>query len=188
MYFFKVNLAILFLIFLLATSASFGNDCELNRGFGLGFQINQNQNDFGLGLNFNSPYFFNSTAAIRLKGNFMFYEHEHEGLLIWTDYRNVSLGIIGVLGKVGDHIKLYGELGSITLFPSKLFSTKTIEGGWYGLFGFEFYVNRAINYFLDIGATDIGARADRFPLEPIYSNGFLINAGIRIHLKPVKEN
>ena len=175
-------------ISLLSFNNSFSNECMLNKGIGFGFQVSQNQNDFGLGLNFNFPYFFDNTAAIRLRGNFMFYEHAYEGKTVWTDYRNISLGVFGVLGKVGDNIRLSGELGGIVLFPSELFSTNRRHIGWYGLFGFEFYINNAINYFIEIGGMDTGAKADLLPLSPIHSNGFLINAGIRISLKQMAIN
>jgi hypothetical protein len=153
-----------------------------NNKFEMGFQLNQYQNDFGLGLNLTSPYFTHDFMAVRLRGNFMFNEHVKNNETIWTPYSNISLGLVGVAGKVGDDIKLYGEGGIIGLFPSGDFSSKRFLLGGYGLFGYEFHMNSSSNYFIEIGGVGTNAKADKIMNKPIYSNGLLISTGFRIQL------
>ncbi|MBL7104991.1 MAG: hypothetical protein ISS18_11745 [Bacteroidales bacterium] len=153
---------------------------KISNKFGMGFQLNQYQNDFGLGLNMTSPYFAHDKIAVRFRGNFMFNEHVKNNETTWTPYSNISLGLIGVAGKVCDFIRLYGEGGIISLFPSDEFSSEEFVFGGYGLFGFEFYMNSRSNYFIEIGGVGTGATADNITNEPIYSNGLLISTGFRI--------
>ncbi len=164
-------------------SSSYGQDRAINHGVGLGYQLIQFQRDFGLGLNFTSPYFAKDRIAVRIRGNLMFNENVQDQITTWTPYSNASLGLIGVGGMIGDHVRLYGEGGIVGLFPSSDFSSERFEFGGYGLFGFEFFMNRASNYFIEIGGIGSGAIADRIDNQPIYSNGLIISTGFRIHLK-----
>lgn len=157
-------------------------ESTLKNGVGLGFQLNQYQNDFGFGLNFTSPLLFNQSMGFRLKGNMMFLQHIKDTITTWTSYSNVSLGLIGIGGKVGPNIRLYGEGGLIILFPSSNFSSESMPLGGYGLFGFEFFMSNNFNYFIEIGGVGIGAVADKVPNKPIYSNGLSIGSGFRIVL------
>lgn len=159
-----------------------GQEEKISNKFGMGFQLNQYQNDFGLGLNMTSPYFAHNRIAVRLRGNLMANEHVKNNETIWTLYSNISLGLIGVAGKVGDFIRLYGEGGIVGLFPSDEFSSEEFVFGGYGLFGFEFYANSKSNYFIEIGGIGTGATADNITNKPIYSNGLLISTGFRIQL------
>ncbi len=159
-----------------AQEASISND------FGIGFQLSQYQRDFGFGINATSPYFANNALAIRLKANVMFNEHLQDGEITWTPYTNLSLGLVSGSAKVGKHIRLYGEGGVIGLLPASDFSSEDFEVGGYGLFGFEFYMVRWANYFIEIGGVGTGARADQVPTQPIYSNGLVISTGFRAHL------
>ena len=152
---------------------------KISNEFGMGFHLNQYQNDFGLGLNMTSPYFAHDKIAVRLRGNFMFNEHLNNNETTWTPYSNISLGLIGVAGKVGDFIRLYGEGGIVGLFPSDKFSSEEFVFGGYGLFGFEFYMSSKNNYFIEIGGVGTGATADNITNKPIYSNGLLISTGFR---------
>ena len=158
-----------------------GQEDALNTKFAVGFQIAQYQQDFGLGLNVNSPYFADDRIAFRLRGNIMWNEHlDPDGLSTWSTYSNLSLGIIGVGGQIGNSIRLYGEGGLILLFPSSNFSSESTELGGYGLFGFEFYLNPFMTYFIEIGGVGTGAREDKLPSQAIYSNGLLVDTGFRI--------
>lgn len=157
---------------------------ELTRnGFAIGYQINQYQKDFGMGLNILSPYFASESVALHLRGNFMFNEHIKNSETVWTPYQNVSLGMTALGGWVGEKIRLYAEGGCIALFPGSSFSSKSLELGGYGLFGFEFFMNPAMNYHIEIGGVGNGAVADKIPNKPIYSNGLLINVGYRYTFK-----
>lgn len=147
---------------------------------GIGLQLNQYQKDFGLGVNLTSPYFAYNKVAVRLRANLMFNEHIKNNETRWTPYSNISLGLIGVAGKVGNYIRLYGEGGVICLFPSNEFSSEDFVFGGYGLFGYEFYMNGNSNYFIEIGGVGTAAKADNITNEPIYSNGLLISTGFRM--------
>ncbi len=176
---------LLFFAYLLFGIQSAGQAQEnpLNKGIGLGFQLNQYQKDFGFGLNLNSPYFAHDRIALRMRGNLMYYEHLQDGEITWTPYQNVSLGLVGVGGYVADYLKLYGEGGLLALLPSSKFSTESFALGGYGLFGFEFYMQKSFNYFIEIGSAGTGARADKLPGKPIYSNGLTVSTGFRVVLK-----
>lgn len=156
------------------------NKNPISTGFGVGFQLGQIQDDFGIGINLTSPYFFEDKIAIRLRGNVAWNEHIDVIETTWTPYTNLSIGFIGVGGNLNEYIRLYGEGGIILLFPDNKFSSESMENGGYGLFGFEFFHTPNINYFIEIGGVGTGANADKIQFKPIYSNGLLINAGLRV--------
>lgn len=112
----------------------------------------------------------------------MFYEHIKDLEITWTPYTNFTLGLVGVGGTISDWARFYGEGGLILILPAEGFSSETSELGGYGLFGFEFFMNSHINYYIELGATGTGARADKLAFNPIYSNGFLVQTGFRIVL------
>lgn len=172
----KISLAIGIAIFAIQIQAQTG----LNKNFGFGGQVGQHQNDFGIGLNVTSPYFANNKTAIRLKGNLVWNEHPDRNFeATWTSYSNLSLGFVQVVGEIQDFVRVYGESGAIFLFPSTEFSSESIQFGGYGQFGFEFFFDKHMNYFLEAGGVGTGARADKIAGKPIYSNGFVINVGVR---------
>lgn len=153
---------------------------SLNKKFGIGGQVGQYQREFGIGLNMTTPYFANEKMAIRLKGNLIWNEHlGNNSEITWSPYSNMSLGFVQSVGEINNFVRIYGEGGAIWLFPSSKFSSKSIQFGGYGLFGFEFFFDKHLNYFLEAGGVGTGARADKIVGNPIYSNGFLINVGIR---------
>lgn len=164
------------------TSSAMAQETQINKKFSLGLQLNQYQNDFGSGITLTTPYFANRKIALRLRGNAMFHEHIQDEETTWSPYLNTTLGISGITGTIGENIRLYGEAGVIGLFPSKEFSSESFELGGYGLFGFEFYMSPGSNYFIEIGAAGTGAKADKLPNSPIYSNGMTISTGFRFHL------
>ncbi len=157
---------------------------SFSTNLGMGFHLIQNQQDFGIGLNLTSPYFVNEKIALRIKGNLLWNQHlDNNSNTTWSPYSSFSLGLIGVGGKIGDFIRLYGEGGIMVLLPSSEFSSKNSEFGGYGLFGFEFFMNSQSNYFIEIGGIGTGAIADKISGKPIYSNGLLISAGYRYVFK-----
>ncbi|MCU0378610.1 MAG: hypothetical protein MUC78_10165 [Bacteroidales bacterium] len=155
----------------------------VNIGPGFGFQLNQYQKDFGFGLNISSRFFAHDKLSVRLRGNLMYNENVQNGDTDWTTYANVSVGLIGIGGMVGDHIRLYGEGGFIGLIPSDKFSSDDFVFGGYGFFGFEFFNSKGNNYFIEIGGVGTGAHADKIENNPVYSNGLVIGTGLRIYLK-----
>ena len=136
-----------------------------------------------MGLNVTSPYFLQQKMAVRVKGNLMFHEHVQDQETVWTPYSNASVGLAGTSGIMHGFLRLYGEGGIIGLFPNSDFSSEDFVFGGYGLFGFEFYMNRHSNYFIELGGIGTGANADKLPAKPIYSNGLLLNFGYRINFK-----
>jgi hypothetical protein len=166
---------------LLLTGLGMAQEAPMNNGLAIGFHLNQHQNDFGLGLNITSPYFIDDRLAVRLRGNMNWHQHIEvaSNETTWSPYFNFSLGVIGVGGYIGEHIRLYGEGGVIALLPSDEFSDESSHLGGYGLFGFEFFMGPNRNYFIELGGMGVGATADKIPGQPIYSNGFLTNVGYR---------
>ncbi|MCW5900531.1 MAG: hypothetical protein KIT10_14800 [Flavobacteriales bacterium] len=153
----------------------------VRNGFGIGGQVGQHQKDFGIGLHLTSPYFAHKKTAVRLRGNVLWNEHLNGASeTTWSSYSNLSLGFVQTVGELGDRMRVYGEGGAIYLFPSEEFSTRSVVFGGYGLFGFEFFLDEHMNYFIEAGGVGTGARADEIPGKPIYSNGFLINVGVRV--------
>ena len=162
-------------------SSALAQESSINTGFGFGLQLNQYQKDFGIGLQATSPYFAKDRLAVRFRANFMFHEHLdlETANTAWTPYWNLTLGIISVGGYVNDRIRLYGEAGGIMILPSDEFSTQSTEFGLYGTFGFEFFMTPGHNYFIEIGGVGTGAKADKIPTNPIYSNGLMLSVGFR---------
>lgn len=175
----KKTLFVIFAVFTFTGVLTAQDEETISNKFGASFHLCQYQRDFGFGMNITSPYFAHGRIALRLKGNMMYYQHIKGNLTTWSPYYNASLGIIGVGGKVGEFIRLYGEGGVVGLFPSEEFSSESFVVGGYGLFGFEFYMMRSFNYFIEIGGIGTGAVADKIQYEPIYSNGLLISTGFR---------
>jgi len=184
------KLAFTFLVLAIALSAK-GQEKQISDKFALGFQICQYQKDFGIGINMTSPYFADGHMAFRLRGNLMYLEHltvsekdkEKEAETVWTPYGNASFSFVGSSQIISNFLRLYGEGGVICLFPSGEFSSDSYAMGGFGLFGFEFYMSSKHNYFIELGGMGTGAKADKVQTQPIYSNGFIINTGFRLHFK-----
>ncbi len=100
--------------------------------------------------------------------------------ITWSPYTNFTLGVVGVGGTISDWARLYGEGGVLFILPNSAFSSSSVDVGGYGLFGFEFFMNPHVNYYIELGGVGSGAKADKIALNPIYSNGFLIQTGFRI--------
>lgn len=153
----------------------------LGKGFGIGGQVGQLQNDFGIGLNLTSPYFAHEKMAVRLRGDLAWNQHPNGAAeTTWSPYSYLSLGFVQSVGEMGGFMRIYGEGGAIYLFPSDAFSSRSVEFGGYGLFGFEFFFDGHMNYFIEAGGVGTGAIADKIPGKPTYSNGFLMNVGVRV--------
>lgn len=154
-----------------------------NNGIGIGYQLVQYQDDFGFGLNFTSPHFLSKHVAVRLKSNLMYHQGVENQSYEWIPYGNISLGIVGVGGKVNEDIRLYGEGGVLAIFPSERMSTSEMMPAGYGLFGFEFFYKHYGNYFIEIGGIGSRARANNLPSQPIFSNGMSLSTGFRFYLR-----
>ena len=112
--------------FLLTTSflfVSFFLYAQEKNSFAVGFNLNQFQNDFGLGVHILSPYFANKTVAIKLTGNYQWFQHIANGETTWTPYQNVQLGFRGKHSIIENKLIVYGEGGTVLLLPNSKFST-----------------------------------------------------------------
>ncbi len=175
------KLALLLLLALGSFIVANAQNTNINKGFGVGYQLGQYYNDFGIGINLTSPCFAKDNFAFRLRGNYMFHEHVKNDETVWTPYFNASFGVVGFAGTAGDFIRLYGEGGILCLLPSDEFSSDNFVMGGYGLLGFEFFFIKQMNYFIEAGGVGTGAKADKLPNKPIYSNGFMIGTGLRMY-------
>ena len=174
------QIAMFIILFLVLTFSAKAQEESLSKNLALGFQLGQYQKDFSLGVNITSPYFIYDKLAFRAKGNYIWNEHpDLNGDITWSSYSNLSVGVVVVAGEIGDYLRLYGEGGALFIFPSTEFSTRNINVGGFGLFGFEFFMDPHANYYIEIGGVGTGAIADKIPGNPIYSNGLLINVGFR---------
>lgn len=151
--------------------------------FAFGYHLSNINDNFGLGLDITSPYFAADHIALRLRANYSWLEHIGTNLSeTWTGYTNVSLGIVSVGGTINDNIRLYGEGGIIGILPNSEFSSEDFELGGYGLFGFEFFMQKHFSYYIELGGVGSGARADKIFTDPFYSNGFVTQVGFRYQL------
>lgn len=146
----------------------------------VGFNLSQFQSDFGTGFHLISPYFLKSKVAVRAGVNLQWLEYFNGEETTWTPYQNFQIGLRSRNEIVENKIYIYGEGGLITILPKSEFSSESLEFGGYGLFGFEFKPTSYFAYFIEIGGVGTGARADELPTQPIYSNGLLINVGLRV--------
>ncbi len=158
------------------------NDLKSNKGFDLGFQLNQFQQDFGIGLNVAFPAIINDRLVIHLRGNWMWNQHIYNNQSTWSDYANVMLGLSSPKAMISKNIGLYGEGGAIAILPNQRFSSKNAVFGGYGLFGFEFFFDPTFNYFIELGGVGSRATEDNLPEKGIYSNGFITTVGFRVCL------
>ena len=182
---------LLFIALFIATTSlavAQGGMIPAKNHFGIGMHLNHYQNDFGLGLNVTSPFFFQGAMAYRLRANYMWLEH-HEvngGDATWTPYYSFQFGAVGGAAIIANFLRLYGEGGLVVLLPNSDFSSNSTEIGGYGIFGFEFFMSQSpqsfVSYFIELGGMGTGAKADKVPGKPIYSNGFSASVGCRFYL------
>jgi hypothetical protein len=168
---------------LLLTCLCYGQDDSLPDGMSVGFSVSEIQNDFGVGLDLATPYFLADRIGFRARGNLRWLEHIGDDLeTTWTPYAQFSLGVVAVAREFSDVMRLYAEGGVIGIVPNEEFSNESFELGGYGLFGFEFFIVRNLNYYMEVGGVGTSARANEQVGNPIYSNGLSISGGFRVQL------
>ena len=149
----------------------------------VGCNINSYGGNFGVGINVTSPLFLHGYAAVRASENYQWLDHlDAAGNHTWTGYHVLKLGAVGIGGTLHDIIRLYGEGGVTAVLPDASMSKESAVIGGYGLFGFEFMVRHNLAYFIELGGIGTGATAEKLPQKPIYTNGFMASAGLRVHL------
>ena len=173
-------------------AAAVGGTGELHRssGLSLGSRLVRYQDEFGFGLALTSSYFAGRSMAVRISGDLCFLDAVLDPLpsgeteSTWTRFWLLRAGLTTVAGMAGRSCRLYGEGGIALALPSDRFSDDAAVGG-YGLFGFEFFPGdpsgSPVSYFIEMGGTGLGARAEKLPAKPGYANGFLLSAGFRIY-------
>ena len=156
-----------------------GND------FALGYALNQFGKDFGIGLSATSP-FIGGRMAFRVSENYQWRESFDGDITTWKGYHNVKVGVLSVGTIICDQIRLYGEGGATIVIVDKNLSAQQTTIGGYGLFGFEFFMDKIekapLSYYIELGGIGTGAVAEKINTKPILSNGFLITTGFRIYL------
>jgi len=178
-YFFVIIISILFL-----SNLVFAEENILYNNFSIGYSIGTNDKDFSISLNITSPFFFNS-FAIRINGMICFNQLINSVYNSWLPYYAFKFGFVGSSGLIYN-MRYYGEGGLAILIANENITSKKINYGGYGLFGFEFFLNNILSYFIEIGSNGLNVKADKLINSPdlnrIYFNGFFVFVGLRIYL------
>ncbi|MBN2000435.1 hypothetical protein JW935_22990 [candidate division KSB1 bacterium] len=170
-------------------SQSLTAQVELNdraSGFSIGGGLHRIQENFGMDLCITSPYFAGEHIALQLSAKMSYLNGipANETEFTWMPYNTVTFGLIGVGGSIAKSIRLYGKGGLAFLMPNSDFSGDNVVGG-YGVFGFEFFVaseaNAPVSYYIELGGIGTGAKAEKLPGKPLYSNGFITAVGFKYY-------
>lgn len=151
----------------------------------VGFALNSSNGDFSTGLGVTSPWFLGSSLAVQAVAAKSWYMHgvdDTTGDEKWMPYSSYKLGLMGGSITSNGFMRMYGAGGLLYIAANKSISEKTAVLGGYGAFGFEFFSGRNVNYYIELGANGISARADKLPGKPVYNNGFSSTAGLRYYL------
>ena len=148
----------------------------------IGVNLSQYQKDFGVGLHVITPYIAKTNFAIKIGANIQWFENATVNETSWDAYQNIQLGVRVRNTILENKMFCYAEGGAVALLTNSRFSSTEKVFGGYGLFGFEFRPANRITYFVELGGIGTGAVADKIASNPIYSNGFLTNAGFRVRL------
>ncbi len=176
----KKLLVVIFVLFSFSLAIENKNKVEREKS-GIGYQILQYQKDFGFGLNYTTPKFYNDSLALRIKSSLIYNENVQNSETVWSQYSNLSLGLVGNAGNVENNVRTYWETGLLVVFPATDISDKKSVFGIYSLFGFEFYGYPDFSYFAEIGGVAINCVAEKSVNKPIYSNGLSISSGLRFY-------
>lgn len=156
-------------------------DVDYSR-FSAGFELNEYQGDFAYGVNVTSPFFLEGAGAVRASVTLAHFSRFTDGAgeNHWLTYPVLKIGFVGG-SVVKGFMRMYGYGGALLVFPNKTFSAESTVVGGFGAFGFEFLSDFGLNYFIELGATGTGARAEKLPGKPIYANGFMATVGMRYY-------
>lgn len=157
-------------------------------GVAFGFTVHRFQDDFAVGGLVASPSFALDTMRIVGGGGVAWFPHGRDdaGNETWVRYGHGRLVLEGGAKLRGAPMRLYGFGGAMVVVPpSSLSDTGGFLGG-VGGFGFELRFRQPegdgpVTYFLELGGVGIGASANKLPAHPIFANGFLTTAGLRIY-------
>lgn len=149
----------------------------------VGFSLSQAQRDFGTGVHVVSPVIAD-IASIKGSMTLAWNEFIPRGgeATEWAPYTSMQFGLRSEPQRIAGDISLYGEGGFFGILPNSRFTNETFVPGGYGLFGFQFTMQKRAAYFIEIGGVGSGATAELATGRPIYSNGLFIATGFRLHL------
>jgi hypothetical protein len=157
---------------------------ELKKGIpsSFGYHVSQYQHDFGFGIQYSSPTIFNDQFLLRARTNIMFLQRQFKGETVWSPYSTSTIGTAYITRSINNILRLYSEGGIAIIFTPRAAVSKNVIFGGYGLFGFEFSASKKLGYLIEIGGIGSGAKADKDAGQPIFSNGLIINSGIRYYI------
>jgi hypothetical protein len=155
----------------------------------VGFALAGGPSTFGTGVVVTSPWLGASSLAVQAAAYKSWFtravghdDDSGEAEETWSPFATYKLGIAAGSVVAGGNVRMYGVGGLLYLRPNAAFSTaKSVTGG-YGAFGFEFLSAKALNFYLELGANGVGARAEKVPGRPLYANGFTTTVGFRYYL------
>lgn len=177
-----ISSSLLFLSFISTASMAANEfDPEIYRHASIGYELDRFHNEFGVGMNVTSPFFLDGRLAIQGAIIRSSYNAVIDNEYTWLNYNTYKVGLVGS-HPITSNIRTYGVGGVVYLTPNNQMSDKSSVTGGYGAFGFEFLQDRRVTYFVELGGIGTGARADKLPGKPIYSNGFLETVGFKIYL------
>ncbi len=160
---------------------SFNAISQEKSGFRLAYNLSEVQGDFGLGFQAESPRFIHNSLTLKLRANQMFLNYDKGGMNDWTPYWTFGLGAGNNPIPLSNAVSIYGEGGVMLILPHSDFSASKEEWGGYGVFGFNFNISPSFCYFMEAGGIGSGATADRSDNHRIYSNGFIMQVGLKVH-------
>jgi hypothetical protein len=141
--------------------------------------------DFSVGVGVTSPWLAHGALAIQAQALRSWYAHGVDaanGEETWLPHATYKLGLLGGGLTANGVLRMYGSGGMLVIVPHADMSDEGTVTGGYGAFGFEMISGRNLNYYLELGANGIDARADKLPGKPMYANGFVSTVGFRYSL------
>lgn len=150
----------------------------------MAYNLNEIQGDFGQGIQIETPALVKDYFNLKIRASQMFLNYDQLGENQWTPFYTTAIGISNAPEQVTKAVALYWEGGVMAIFPDSKFARPNTQWAGYGLFGFNFSFDPSFCYFLEAGGIGSGAIADKSDNKRVYSNGFLIQVGFKIHFVP----
>lgn len=176
-------LLVFFFLIILINTSLYAQEVKA-KNFSIGYSVGTNSGDYSLNINITTPFMFN-VFAIRLNWYVCFNEFINKDYNSWFPYYALKVGFIGSSQIINNYLRFYGEGGLAVVFTNDEVSSKKINYGGYGLFGFEFFLSYNLSYYIEIGGNGLSVKADNLINSPdfnrIYFNGFLCFAGLRYY-------
>lgn len=169
---------IITLLVILTAQLSFAQE---KSGFRMAYNLSNVQGDFGQGVQLESPSFLHNSVTMKIRATQMYLNYDLSSLNKWSPYWNLGLGLANNPVQISSAVNLYGEGGVMYLLPNSDFSSSNGELAGYGVFGFNFNFAPSFCYFMEAGGIGSSAKAEKSDNQRIYSNGFIMQVGLKIH-------